>query len=74
MNTLFQLPFKLFNFILGTFISGVDCDGAVGIATGYGWTVQGSNAGGGRFSAPAQTGPESNPASCTMDISSLSRG
>ena len=28
----------------------------------------------GRFSAPVQTGPESNPASCTMGIVSLSRG
>jgi hypothetical protein len=31
-----------------------------------GWTVRGSNSGGGRFSSPAQTGPGAHPASCTV--------
>ena len=31
-----------------------------------GWTVWGSNPGGGKISAPVQTGPEAHPASCTM--------
>ena len=31
-----------------------------------GWTVQGSNPGGARFSAPIQTCPGAHPASCTM--------
>jgi len=32
-----------------------------------GWTVWGSNPGGGaRFSTPVQTGPGAHPASCTM--------
>ena len=39
---------------------------SVGIATGYGLDVQGSNFGGERFSAHVQTGPGAHPASCTM--------
>jgi hypothetical protein len=39
-----------------------------------GWTVRGSNPGVGEFSAPVQTGPGSNPASCAMGTGSLSRG
>jgi hypothetical protein len=41
---------------------------SVGIAT-TGWTVRGSNPGGGaRFSASVQTGPSDHTASCTMGI------
>ena len=37
-----------------------------------GWTVRGSNPGGGaRFSAPVQTGPGAHPASCTRGIGSF---
>jgi len=36
-----------------------------------GWTAQGSNPGGARFSAPVQTGPEAHPASCTMGTGSF---
>ena len=39
---------------------------SVGIATGYGLDGPGSNPGGGRFSAPVQTGPGALPASCTI--------
>jgi len=53
------------------------CDKKVGpvaqsiwrLATG--WTVWGSNPGGARFSAPAQTGPGAHPASCTMGTGSF---
>jgi hypothetical protein len=38
-----------------------------------GWTVQGSNPGGERFSAPIQTGPGAHPVSCTVGTRSLSR-
>jgi hypothetical protein len=31
-----------------------------------GWTVRESNPGGARFSAPIKSGPEAQPASCTM--------
>ena len=41
-------------------------DGSIGIATRMGWTVQGSNPGGGQFSASVQTGPGTHTASCTM--------
>ena len=43
-------------------------DSSVGIATLTGWTVWGSNPGGGgaRYSAPVQTGPGTHPASYTM--------
>ena len=42
-----------------TTMSSFGLGSVVGIATGYtGWTVRGSNAGGGaRFSAPVKTGP-----------------
>jgi hypothetical protein len=37
-----------------------------------GWTVRGSNPGGGaRFPAPVQTGPGAHPASCTMGTGSF---
>jgi len=36
-----------------------------------GWTVRGSNPGGGEFSAPVQTGPGANPASYTMGTRSF---
>ena len=36
-----------------------------------GWTVQGSNPVGGRFSATVQTGPGAHPASYTMGTGSL---
>ena len=36
-----------------------------------GWTVQGSNPDGARFSAPVQTGPGAHPASCTMGTGSF---
>ena len=36
-----------------------------------GWTVRGSNPGGARFSAPAQTGPGAYPTSYTMGTGSL---
>jgi len=40
-----------------------------------GWTVRGSNPGGGaRFSAPVQTGPGDNPASCTIGTGSFREG
>jgi hypothetical protein len=39
-----------------------------------GWTVQGSNPGGARFSAPVQTGPGADPASCTMATGSFPGG
>jgi hypothetical protein len=41
-----------------------------------GWTVRGSNpgGGGGDFSAPVQTGPEAHPASCTMGTGSFPGG
>ena len=35
------------------------------------WTVRGSNPGGARFSAPAQTGPGAHPTSCTMGTGSF---
>ena len=47
---------------------------SVGIATGYGWTVRGSNPGGERLSAPVQTGPGAHPASCTMGTGSFPGG
>jgi hypothetical protein len=45
----------------------------VGIATAYGLGGLGieSRLGGGRFSAPVQTGPEAHPASCKMDTGSF---
>jgi len=36
-----------------------------------GWTVQGSNSGEARISAPVQSGPEAHPASCTMGTGSF---
>jgi len=36
-----------------------------------GWTVQGSNPSGGRFSAPVQTGPGAHPASCAIGTGSF---
>jgi hypothetical protein len=39
-----------------------------------GWTVLGSNPGGGRFFSPLRTGPGTHPASCTMGTGFLSRG
>ena len=47
--------------------------GSVGIATELpGWTVRGSNPGWGeKFSAPAQTGPGAQPASCKMGAGSF---
>ena len=53
-------------------VTGYNCgpDSSVGIETG--WTVRGSNPGGGaRFSAPVQTGPGAHPASCTKDTGSF---
>jgi hypothetical protein len=41
---------------------------AVGIATAYGLDGPGIES---RFSAPAQTGPEAHPASCTMGTGSF---
>ena len=47
-------------------------DSSVGIATRYGWTVRGSNPGGGaRFSASVQTGPGAYTVSCTMGTGSF---
>jgi hypothetical protein len=46
---------------------------AVGVATRYGRMVRGSNPVGARFSAPIQTGPGEQPASCTLGTGSLSR-
>ena len=45
----------------------------VGIATGYGLDGPGieSRLGGARFSAPVQTGPGAQPASCTMNTGSF---
>jgi hypothetical protein len=49
-------------------------DNAVGIATRYGLDRPGiESRWGARFSAHVQTGPGAHPASCTMDIESLSR-
>jgi hypothetical protein len=36
-----------------------------------GWTVRGSNSGGGKFFAHVQTGPEAHPASCTVGTGSF---
>ena len=44
---------------------------SVGIALATGWTVQGSNLEGARFSAPVQTGPGAHPASCTIGTGSF---
>jgi len=47
-------------------------DSTASIATATGWTVRGSNPGGGKiFYAPFQTGGGSNQASCTMGTESL---
>ena len=44
----------------------------VGIATGYGLDGPGiESRWGARFSAPVQTGPEANPASCTIGTGSF---
>jgi len=47
---------------------------SVGIVTGYGWTVRGSNPGGTRFSAPVQTALGAHPASCKMGTGSFPGG
>jgi hypothetical protein len=39
-----------------------------------GWTVRGSNPGGARFSAPAQTGPGAHPTFYTMGTVSFLEG
>jgi len=45
---------------------------SVGIVTGYGLDGPGiESRWGARFTAPVQTGPEANPASCTMGIGSF---
>jgi hypothetical protein len=47
-------------------------DSVVGIAIAYGLDGPGiESPGGARFSAPVQTGPESQPASCTMGTGSF---
>ena len=47
-------------------------DSSVGIVTGYGLDDPGNGSRwGGRFSAPAQTGPGPHPASCTMGTGSF---
>jgi hypothetical protein len=50
------------------------CDSSVGIATRYGLDGPGCNPGGGKLSAPVQTGPEAHTASYKMDTWSLARG
>jgi len=52
--------------------SNVGWDISVGIATA--WTVRGSNPGGGEFSAPAQAGSGTHPASCTIGTDSVPGG
>jgi hypothetical protein len=46
---------------------------AVGIASVYGWAVQGSIPGGGEIYAPLQIGPGAHPASCTIGTGSFLR-
>ena len=58
---------KVYRRILGPVYITAGPGSSVGIATGYGWVVRGSNPGGGaRFSAPVQTVPGAHPASYTM--------
>jgi len=53
----------------------LDRDSSVGIATRYRLDVPGIEylVGGARFSAPVQTGPGAQPASCTMGTGSFPR-
>ena len=63
----------------GSFFNLFLCNGRIGAGIvqsvqrlANGWTVRGSNPGGGRdFSAPVQIGPGAHPASCTMGTGSF---
>ena len=60
-------------FYINTFLSTVDRDSSVGIATRYGLDGPGIESRcGARFSAPVQTGPGAHPASCRMGTGSFS--